>query len=833
MTKILGIGSYPIRVPVHGGQRRVAAIRDYYNSIGISYRYVGIFDPRYYRKEQIADDDIVFTAPKHLFPGVPFLDDLREGVGGANDRSVCLRLTQIVKTFSPDFIQIEQPFLLPTAEAVADNTRRIIYSSQNIEAPLKEEILRKAGVLANERRPIVELIDEIEKRAVRNSVGTICCSEHDATLARQRGATNVIVAPNGVERPRAVRSAAVAKVQEVFGGRPFLFVVGSGHPPNVEGVIKLVTRDGLHYLPPRKCLAICGGMGHTIYQDNSYQRFLRGNSVRTQFFADVDDDELAALKHQAHAMLLPIVSGGGSNLKTAEAIAMGKWIIATDFSMRGFDEYRGIDGLTIVNDENGFRRAAHQALQRPPLEVSDSERLLRNGVYWDECFLNSGLSKELASLASMLNRSAPPGARQKRMFVAISELVRRDAKTGVQRVVRSILTKLTNDNSKEYKIEPVYFSATDKRYRYARQFMWSLAGVDAGHVQDEPIQCLPGDMLFELDLDPTACGDRREVLGHLRENGAQVWFAIYDLQPVRTPHYFPDGLSEIFCDWLKMIGQSADGVACISQSVAKEVVEWFDEHPPVRLGQMAIGWFHLGADIENSRPTRGLPPSAGAVIAQMAARPSFLSVSTVEPRKGYVQLLLSFEQLWRDGVDANLIIVGKQGWNVEELVQRLRHHPEGGRRLFWLDGISDEYLECVYKASTCLIFASEGEGFGLPIIEAARHGLPLLLRDLPVFREIAGPHAAYFKGVAPPDLAGAVTDWLDLREKGEAPQSSGIRIQTWAESAEQLKGVLTGERTYRIWPEPSGVVDGVVGSNTDSFPSCSADGISDLGVSHE
>jgi len=40
---------------------------------------------------------------------------------------------------------------------------------------------------------------------------------------------------------------------------------------------------------------------------------------------------------------------------------------------------------------------------------------------------------------------------------------------------------------------------------------------------------------------------------------------------------------------------------------------------------------------------------------------------------------------------------------------------ENRKRLFWLEGISDEYLEKVYAASSCLIAASEGEGFGLPL----------------------------------------------------------------------------------------------------------------------
>lgn len=53
-----------------------------------------------------------------------------------------------------------------------------------------------------------------------------------------------------------------------------------------------------------------------------------------------------------------------------------------------------------------------------------------------------------------------------------------------------------------------------------------------------------------------------------------------------------------------------------------------------------------------------------------------LSARTLEPRKGHAQVLDAFEQLWPLGVDANLVIVGKQGWMVDELVARLRSHLE-------------------------------------------------------------------------------------------------------------------------------------------------------------
>lgn len=83
---------------------------------------------------------------------------------------------------------------------------------------------------------------------------------------------------------------------------------------------------------------------------------------------------------------------------------------------------------------------------------------------------------------------------------------------------------------------------------------------------------------------------------------------------------------------------------------------------------------------------------------------------------------------------------------VDLLVQRLCSHPELGKRLFWLNGISDDYLESVYAVCACLIAASYGEGFGLPLIEAAQHELPVIARDIPAFREVAGEYAFFLVG---------------------------------------------------------------------------------------
>ncbi|MEP6791199.1 MAG: glycosyltransferase, partial [Ramlibacter sp.] len=134
------------------------------------------------------------------------------------------------------------------------------------------------------------------------------------------------------------------------------------------------------------------------------------------------------------------------------------------------------------------------------------------------------------------------------------------------------------------------------------------------------------------------------------------------------------------------------------------------------------------------------------------------------------------------------------GWMVESLQQQLRAHPQRGQRLFWLERASDAMLEALYAGCTALLAASQGEGFGLPLIEAAQKGLPLIARDLPVFREVAGEHAHYFDGFAAQDLAGAIRQWLHLHARNAHPHPQGLPWLTWAQSTAQLsRAVLDGQ----------------------------------------
>jgi len=382
---------------------------------------------------------------------------------------------------------------------------------------------------------------------------------------------------------------------------------------------------------------------------------------------------------------------------------------------------------------------------------------------------------------------------RRQLLVDVSELVQRDSRSGIQRVVRNILKEWLNNPPAGYRVEPVY-ATVDMGYRYARCFTHVFLGHANEALQDELVECAPGDVFFGLDLQPHVVPMHRDFYQALRKNGIRVQFAVYDLLCVLMPQHFPREAEDGFRRWLEVVSQS-DGALCISKSVANELAEWLNENGQERQQSVKIDWFHLGADINNSTPTKGLQTDSHTILNHLRRRSSFLMVGTLEPRKGHTQVLEAFEKLWNSGADVNLVIIGKQGWMVENLVDRLYAHQELNSRLFWLKGISDEYLEKVYAASTCLIAASYGEGFGLPLIEAAQNKLPIIARDIPVFREVAGENAFYFRADKSAELAMSVRYWLELHSNNQVPISEGLPFLTWKQSAEQLMRLCINQYT--------------------------------------
>ena len=335
------------------------------------------------------------------------------------------------------------------------------------------------------------------------------------------------------------------------------------------------------------------------------------------------------------------------------------------------------------------------------------------------------------ALASQRPRLGP-----RQWLIDVSVVARKDLRTGIERVVRGVLVELLRNPPPGTRVEPVRDDGTGI-YRYARDYAARTLSLTQAPLPDEIVEVAPGDAFLGLDWYADGIPRLADTLADWRDRGVDLHFVVYDLLPVLLPGAFPPTSRPIVEQWLQTIAALGDGLACISEAVERELAAWLQSAQVPRARPLALGHFPLGATFADSRPTSSPTTRTDRRLAPALARPAILVVGTVEPRKAHDQIVAAFDLLWRDGVDANLVIVGKQGWMMESLAKCLRAHPERGKRLWWFEELPDDALERLYRDATGLVIASRGEGFGLPIVEAARHGLPVLARDLPVFREVA------------------------------------------------------------------------------------------------
>lgn len=399
--------------------------------------------------------------------------------------------------------------------------------------------------------------------------------------------------------------------------------------------------------------------------------------------------------------------------------------------------------------------------------------------------------KELSKISNAIAFNTKNNDKQ--ILLDISELTRNDAKSGIQRVVRSILAEMLEKTIDGYVVKAIYFNGF--HYSYATNFVVNLLNDNAKNIIDSPVCFKQDDIYLALDLNAHLVEEVHDFHKHLHSAGIQVYFIVYDLLLLQHPEWWPDGISKMFERWMKSISEVSTGLICISQTVADDVKNWMIANPPNRLELPIVKSFHLGADIDNSIPSKGLASNADEILKTLKATSTFLMVGTIEPRKGHAQTIKAFTSLWHENIDVNLVIVGKKGWMVDELVDIINNHTEKDKRLFWLEAINDEYLEKVYEASTCLISASEGEGFGLPLIEAAQKKKPIIVRDISVFREVAGEYAYYFENNNnPKGLAKSIKIWLALYKNDKHPKSDDMPWLTWAESAKNLMEIILDEK---------------------------------------
>lgn len=376
--KILVVATYPIAKPLHGGQKRVCAIIDNYRTQFSEVRFIGIFHKRLY--EDFADSDI--PVDDVLLDKQGYASDII--LGGIIESKSKTRtiLRDKIESFRPDIIEVEQPYLYKGIEQISKELNldsKIVLSSHNIESKMKPEIYKDLDIETATRNKLTKAVNDLEVYATSSADLVIAVSESDAEFHRELGAKKCIVAKNGINKITPTTAAIMhwRKYKKDMKIEKIVTFVGSAHPPNWVGFDKTVGRD-LSFLPPNSRLCLVGAISNFYQASEKSKRFWHHASPLGQ----LSDDNLAGLIQESDVILLPITGGGGSNLKTAEAILSTKKIVSTAYAFRGYEEFITLPNIYIANNLDEFKRLINKAILSKYVMPTDEQRQMSEKVQW-------------------------------------------------------------------------------------------------------------------------------------------------------------------------------------------------------------------------------------------------------------------------------------------------------------------------------------------------------------------------------------------------------------------------------------------------------------------
>ncbi len=213
---------------------------------------------------------------------------------------------------------------------------------------------------------------------------------------------------------------------------------------------------------------------------------------------------------------------------------------------------------------------------------------------------------------------------------------------------------------------------------------------------------------------------------------------IHDMIPLDHPEYSQAHIPRIFEERMRAVATYADQIICNSEETCKRASSYFTSWG----AKLEYVVSHLGTE----------PMSPTGNRLRLANKKYYVVLGTIEPRKNHLLLFRVWERLASDLAEQDvpdLYVVGRRGWNNKEAFQFLDESALVDRCIFEKSDLNDSDLADLLAGAEALLFPSFVEGFGLPALEAAQLGVPVICSDLSTFRENLGDYGCYLDPHSP------------------------------------------------------------------------------------
>ena len=328
---------------------------------------------------------------------------------------------------------------------------------------------------------------------------------------------------------------------------------------------------------------------------------------------------------------------------------------------------------------------------------------------------------------------------------------------GTRRVGKYFVQSLINMHDKNFRVVPVKWDGNT--YIDARKVARVFSMFATRRFEWNPNK---NDLLFLQTMEAVT------QIGTLKfrkiKNRVKVVTFIHDILPIREPSWFTKRMTNTFINNLDDVLENSHLLIVSSQVVEGDLQALISGNSSLRtIPEIArVNIASVAQRFTNKGKERKLKESTAPLV--------FLLISTIEPRKGYDELMTAATKAITAGVNLKFIIVGRLGWISEsfraDFSQFILAFPD---RIEWHENATDHEISDLVSRADIFLSPTRGEGFGIPVTEALLAGLPTLVRAIPAYQELYVDAVAMFgEGKDYPDLYTALLNSEKLYEIASA-----------------------------------------------------------------
>ncbi|MEM1065072.1 MAG: glycosyltransferase [Pseudomonadota bacterium] len=255
----------------------------------------------------------------------------------------------------------------------------------------------------------------------------------------------------------------------------------------------------------------------------------------------------------------------------------------------------------------------------------------------------------------------------------------------------------------------------------------------------------------------------RSTLAALHDAGLGSAVMIHDTIPLDLPETQRPGTPARFVRRLAAAAR-ARTILTPTRAVAASL------RPHLGPGHPPLIPVHLGITLAAPQP--------GALATRFTPEGRyFLCTGTIDARKNQALLLKAWAEL---GPEAPaLVLAGGRGWGDGALFAQLDEAAQAGGRVVELRGLDDGALAALTEGAEALLHPSHAEGFGIPPLDAALRGIPVICSDIPAHREVLGAYPVYLRSTEMYHWSNAVREAVQHEQRDQCRPQIRPHHPTW------------------------------------------------------